>query len=260
MVDGLRVCGAAATSAGVAFTLASISIVLLAIRRIMRNSEKGLHPMGKQTTGQPLVAPTCWRWVGERGLRVETGAMTLARYASLLSSNLSDIEDIIPADGSLLLILRRAARVSPEVRAALSAPLDVAQMAVKGKRHEIVVDYGGAAGPDLPALAKRAGMSVAAYIDCHAATEYTVAFLGFQPGFPYLQGLPPTLQATRRASPRQQVTAGSVAIGGPYTGIYPTGGPGGWHVIGRTDAVLFDPERPAPALLIPGDRVRFVPA
>lgn len=216
--------------------------------------------MGKQTTGQPIVAPAGWRWVGERGLRIETGAMTLVCYELLLSMNLPDVEDIIPADGSLLLILRRAARVSPEVRAALSAPLDIAQTAVKGKRHEIVVDYGGAAGPDLPALAKRAGMSVAAYIDCHAAREYTVAFLGFQPGFPYLQGLPPTLQAARRASPRQQVAAGSVAIGGRYTGIYPAGGPGGWHVIGRTDAVLFDPGRPAPALLMPGDRVRFVPA
>jgi 5-oxoprolinase (ATP-hydrolysing) subunit B len=216
--------------------------------------------MGKQTTGQPFVTSTCWRWVGERGLRVETGDMTLARYALLISKNLPDIEDIIPADGSLLLILRRAARVSPAVWAALSAPLDVALTAVKGKRHEIVVDYGGAVGPDLPALAKRAGMSVAAYIDCHAAVEYVVTFLGFQPGFPYLQGLPPTLQAARRASPRQQVAAGSVAIGGRYAGIYPTGGPGGWHVIGRTDTVLFDPLRAAPALLLPGDRVRFVPA
>jgi len=216
--------------------------------------------MGKQTTGQLFVASTCWRWVGERGLRVETGDMTLARYALLISKNLPDIEDIIPADDSLLLILRQAARVSPAVRAALSAPLDVALTAVKGKRHEIVVDYGGAVGPDLPALAKRAGMSVAAYIDCHAAVEYVVAFLGFQPGFPYLQGLPPTLQAARRASPRQQVAAGSVAIGGRYAGIYPAGGPGGWHVIGRTDTVLFDPRRAAPALLLPGDRVRFVPA
>ncbi len=127
--------------------------------------------MGKQTTGQPIVVPAGWRWVGERGLWIETGAMTLVRYASLLSMNLPDVEDIIPADGSLLLILRRAARVSPEVRAALSAPLDIAQTAVKGKRHEIVVDYGGAAGPDLPALAKRAVMSAAAYIDCHAARE-----------------------------------------------------------------------------------------
>ena len=216
--------------------------------------------MGKQTTGQPLTAPASWRWVSERGLRVATGTTTLARYALLISKNLQDIEDIIPADGSLLLIFRRAACVPSDVWAALDEPLADLSGVADGKRHEIVVDYGGPAGPDLPALARRAGMSVSAYIDLHAATAYTVAFLGFQPGFPYLRGLPAGLQTARRASPRQRVAPGSVAIGGIYTGIYPAGGPGGWHIIGRTSAVLFDPQRDAPALLMPGDRVHFVPA
>jgi len=216
--------------------------------------------MGKQTTGQPLTAPASWRWVSERGLRVATGAATLARYALLISKNLQDIEDIIPADDSLLLIFRRAACVPSEVWAALDEPLADLRGVTDGKRHEIVVDYGGPAGPDLPALARRAGMSVSAYIDQHAATAYTVAFLGFQPGFPYLRGLPTALQTARRASPRQRVAPGSVAIGGIYTGIYPAGGPGGWHIIGRTSAVLFDPQRDAPALLMPGDQVHFVPA
>ncbi len=215
--------------------------------------------MGKQTTGQPLAVPFCWRWMGERALRVETGDLTLASYAWLISKNLPDIEEIIPADDSLLLILRQAVRVPPEVQAALAAPLEQV-LPPTGTRHEIVVDYGGVAGPDLPALAKRAGMSVAACIDRHAETDYTVAFLGFQPGFPYLRGLPACLQTARRASPRQRVAAGSVAIGELYTGVYPAGGPGGWHIIGRTDAVLFDSRRDAPALLMPGDRVRFVPA
>lgn len=130
---------------------------------------------------------------------------------------------------------------------------------MSGILHEIAVEYGAAAGPDLPALAERAGMDAAAFIQRHAAVEYTVAFLGFQPGFPYLRGLPDALHAPRRASPRVQVAAGSVAIGGAYGGIYPAGGPGGWHIIGRTATVLFDPAREAPALLMPGDRVRFVP-
>lgn len=215
--------------------------------------------MGKPVSGQPHTDPA-WRWVGERGLRVATGEATLARYASLISKNLPDIEDIIPADDSLLLIVRRAAGVPRAVMAALSEPLTDLSGGTQGKRHEIVVDYGGVAGPDLTALAKGAGMSAADYIDRHAAAEYTVAFLGFQPGFPYLQGLPIALQAARRASPRQQVASGSVGIGGIYTGIYPAGGPGGWHIIGQTTAVLFDPQRDAPALLMPGDRVRFVPA
>ena len=196
--------------------------------------------------------------MSERGLRVVTGEATLARYAMLVTQHLTEVEDIIPADGSLLLVLRRGAAVSESLRAALVVPL-AGMPATHATRHEIRVEYGGAAGPDLPALAERAGLDVAAYINSHAAVEYTVAFLGFQPGFPYLRGLPDALYAPRRASPRVRVAAGSVAIGGAYTGIYPTSGPGGWQIIGRTTAIVFDPQRDAPALLMPGDRVRFVP-
>ncbi|MBW8328425.1 MAG: 5-oxoprolinase subunit PxpB [Thiobacillus sp.] len=213
--------------------------------------------MGKYTSGQSHVHPG-WRWVGERGLRVATGDATLAHYDVLISRKFTEIEDIILADGSLLLILRQGATVSEGLRTALLAPsADVP--ATTGKLHEIAVEYGGAVGPDLPALAELAGMDTAAYISSHAAADYVVAFLGFQPGFPYLRGLPAALHAPRRASPRLQVAAGSVAIGGTYTGIYPAGGPGGWQIIGRTASVLFDPQRAAPALLMPGDRVRFVP-
>jgi KipI family sensor histidine kinase inhibitor len=172
---------------------------------------------------------------------------------------LPEIEDIIPADGSLLLVLRRGAAASADLRAALVAPITGAALAT-GTLHQIAVEYGGAAGPDLLKLAEQAGMDASEYIYRHAATEYTVAFLGFQPGFPYLRGLPRALHAPRRASPRVWVAAGSVAIGGTYSGIYPAGGPAGWHIIGRTASVLFDPQREAPALLMPGDRVRFVPS
>jgi KipI family sensor histidine kinase inhibitor len=156
-------------------------------------------------------------------------------------------------------VLRRGETVSPRLRQALAATADKAPPA-RGNLHEIVVEYGGAAGPDLLALAQQAGMDPATYIEAHAAVEYTVAFLGFQPGFPYLRGLPSALHAPRLASPRVRVPAGSVALGGGYCGIYPASGPGGWHLIGRTEAVLFDPQRGAPALLQPGDRVRFVRA
>ena len=128
-----------------------------------------------------------------------------------------------------------------------------------GALHEIAVEYGGAAGPDLPALAEQACMDEATYVNSHAAVEYVVAFLGFQPGFPYLRGLPRALHAPRRASPRLRVAAGSVAIGGAFTGIYSASGPGGWQIIGHAAAVMFDPQRDVPALLMPGDRVRFVP-
>lgn len=166
---------------------------------------------------------------------------------------------MIPADDSLLLILRTGESVSADLLEALAVPLAITH-AITWKLHEIAVEYGGAAGPDLPTLAERAGMDAATYISSHSAVEYTVDFLGFQPGFPYLRGLPPALHAPRRASPRVRVPKGSVAVGGAYTGIYPASGPGGWHILGRTAADLFDPQREAPALLMPGDRVRFVPA
>jgi 5-oxoprolinase (ATP-hydrolysing) subunit B len=223
----------------------------------MQNSNQGRDRMGNKTTGQLHVHPS-WRWVSDRGLRVATGDAALAYYAALTPQNFAEIEDIIPADDSVLLVLRRGAALSAGLRAALRAPVP-ANRAATGTLHEISVEYGGTAGPDLSALAARAGMDPAAYIDSHAAADYTVAFLGFQPGFPYLRGLPRALHAPRRSSPRVRVAAGSVAIGGSYTGIYPAGGPGGWQIIGRTPAVLFDPRRAAPALLMPGDRVRFVP-
>lgn len=206
-----------------------------------------------------LRSPTPWRWVGERGLRVETGDATLACYAALCRQRLPEVEDIIPASDSLLLVLRPGAPVPRELWAELVGPWAPVRPG-EGRLHEIVVAYGGDAGPDLGALADAAGLDEAGFIALHAGSEYTVAFLGFQPGFPYLRGLPGVLHAPRRATPRTRVAAGSVAIGGGYTGIYPTSGPGGWLIIGRTLARMFDPQQNPPALLAPGDRVRFVPA
>jgi KipI family sensor histidine kinase inhibitor len=124
---------------------------------------------------------------------------------------------------------------------------------------EIPVRYGGADGPDLDAVAELHGLRPGDVVDLHASVAYDVRFLGFAPGFAYLGGLPPALVTPRRASPRERVPAGSVAIAGDQTAVYPLAMPGGWRLIGRTDTVLFDPRRPEPALLRPGARVRFVP-
>ncbi|WIG55610.1 MAG: Allophanate hydrolase 2 subunit 1 [Rhodanobacteraceae bacterium] len=121
----------------------------------------------------------------------------------------------------------------------------------------IPVCYGGDCGPDIDAIAEHAGLVRDEVIARHAAAEYTVAMLGFAPGFPYLLGLDAALHVPRRATPRTRVPAGSVAIGGAQTGIYPCELPGGWHLIGRTPLALFDPRRDPPCLLAPGDRVRF---
>ncbi|HTR04825.1 MAG TPA: 5-oxoprolinase subunit PxpB [Thermoanaerobaculia bacterium] len=119
------------------------------------------------------------------------------------------------------------------------------------------VAYGGAAALDLAALARDAALSEEELVRRHAGAEYRVAFVGFAPGFAYLAGLPSQLQAPRLPSPRPRVPAGAVAIGGPYTGVYPAAMPGGWRLIGRSPARLFDPEAARPSLLSPGDRVRF---
>lgn len=128
-----------------------------------------------------------------------------------------------------------------------------------GRTIEIPVRYGGESGPDLEELAARRGLSPDEVVRLHAAGEYRVQMLGFIPGFPYLAGLDPRLHAPRRDRPRLAVPAGSVGIGGAQTGVYPLVSPGGWHLIGRTPLRLFDPARREPALLRPGDRVRFRP-
>lgn len=129
----------------------------------------------------------------------------------------------------------------------------------EGRRHDVPVCYGGAAGVDLEELAGERAISPERFVELHCAVEYQVAFLGFSPGFAYLAGLDDSLAAERLASPRLHVPRGSVAIGGRYTGIYPDSGPGGWRLIGRTPAALFDWRASVPALFAPGDRVRFFP-
>ncbi|MCE9888560.1 5-oxoprolinase subunit PxpB [Kluyvera intermedia] len=124
---------------------------------------------------------------------------------------------------------------------------------------DIPVVYGGDSGPDLPEVAGISGLTPKQVVELHASVDYVVWFLGFQPGFPYLGGLPSALAMPRRAEPRLQVPAGSVGIGGVQTGIYPLATPGGWQLIGRTPLSLFSPNREEPVLLRPGDTVRFVP-
>jgi len=207
-------------------------------------------------SGLSSPAPV-WRWMGDRGLRLATGAQTLARHAELSSGIFEEIEDIIPADGSLLLILKPGMALSRSLREALASP-GAGGPPVEGGLHTIPVCFGGEAGPDLVACAEAAGLSEDDWLRAFIGAELTVAFLGFQPGFPYLAGLPSALQMPRRARPRTRVAAGSVAVGGTYAGIYPDAGPGGWQVIGRTVTHLFDPMRTPPARFAPGDRVRWV--
>jgi len=124
---------------------------------------------------------------------------------------------------------------------------------------EIPVCYGGEFGPDLEFVARHNDLSPEEVIRLHSTTLYPVYMLGFSPGFAYLGGVPKAIATPRLSTPRTEVPAGSVGIAGEQTGIYPIATPGGWQLIGRTPLRLFDPQRDPPALLRPGDRVRFIP-
>jgi KipI family sensor histidine kinase inhibitor len=145
-------------------------------------------------------------------------------------------------------------RLRDAVRAALASEQPERE---HGREHLIPVCYGGSHGPDMAEVAAHAGLTAEEVITGHAAAGYRVAMIGFAPGFPYLLGLDPALAMPRRRDPRQRVPAGSVAIGGRQTGIYPAPLPGGWQLIGRTPLHLFDLAATSPSLLAPGDRVRF---
>jgi inhibitor of KinA len=122
---------------------------------------------------------------------------------------------------------------------------------------EIPVRYGGNFGPDLRRVAQNTGHSIEEVIALHTQALYTVAFIGFAPGFPYLSGLPGALSVPRLSTPRTGVAAGSVAIANTLTCIYPQTSPGGWNIIGHTDFVLFNAASMPPTRLAPGVQVRF---
>jgi inhibitor of KinA len=138
------------------------------------------------------------------------------------------------------------------------ASFDLAAAPAPGE-FEIPVCYGGELGPDLEALAQVHGMTGEDVIALHSAPLYRVQMLGFAPGFAYLAGLDERIATPRRPNPRTRVPAGSVAVGGVLTGVYPFELPGGWHLLGRSPLRFFDPVRERPSLLVAGDRVRFVP-
>ena len=177
---------------------------------------------------------------------------------SLKAANIPHVEDIVPAYLALTVFYDPLATSYEAVSKNLLEACDRATYstpkAAPSREHLIPVKYDGV---DLEAVAASAGLSVEGVVASHSARTYTVDLLGFVPGFAYLSELDAALQLPRRAQPRPRVAAGSVAIAGAQTAVYPLDTPGGWHIIGRTQTVMFDPTRDAPALLAPGDSVRF---
>jgi len=196
--------------------------------------------------------------VGAHALLVEvsSGDEAQALHAELLRRRAEGslpAGEIVPAARTVLLDgVSDPVRLTAELTALALPPVpEQARETV-----EIPVRYDG---PDLADVAAHWGVSAREVARVHAGTEFRVAFCGFAPGFGYLTGLPARCDVPRRPTPRTAVPAGSVALAGPYTGVYPRSSPGGWQLIGTTDLVLWDPARAPAALLSPGARVRFVP-
>lgn len=181
------------------------------------------------------------------------------RLAQRLTDH-EDAVDVIPGMNNITVVLRHPQLMAWDAIERLQRWWEESE-ALEPESREIAIPviYGGEAGPDLGEVARHCGLTEKQVVELHSSVEYVVWFLGFQPGFPYLGGLPEQLAMPRRAEPRLQVAAGSVGIGGAQTGVYPLATPGGWQLLGRTTLALFDAQRKEPALLRSGDRVRFVP-
>lgn len=199
--------------------------------------------------------------VGESAwlLELASNAQVLAARRRVDAELAPLLRELVPGASTLLVIGDLERPLDPrrldDIERAARQVQQAARVAA-ARAHQIPVRYDGA---DLDELAARAQLSRDELIARHAGAAYRVAFVGFQPGFAYLDGLPAALHAPRRPSPRPRVAAGSVAIGGEWTGIYPLETPGGWNLIGRTEQALFAADADPPALLQPGDAVRFVP-
>jgi KipI family sensor histidine kinase inhibitor len=171
-----------------------------------------------------------------------------------------EVVEAIPGMNNITVILRHPQELALDAIERLQRWWEESDALEPESRYiEIPVIYGGEQGPDLNEVAQHSGLTPKQVVELHASVDYVVWFLGFQPGFPYLGGLPEQLAMPRRAEPRLLVPAGSVGIGGAQTGIYPLATPGGWQLIGLTSQPLFDPHKDDPVLLRPGDTLRFVP-
>ena len=205
--------------------------------------------------------------MGERGLLMTWRGPGAAASAAVRGAahaigqmSIRGVSELVPAIESLLVCYDPFNIAPRELRRMVAAalPRAVSGEEQTGRLIAIPVSYGGAEGPDLADVAAACGLAEADVVASHTAQPMPVLMLGFLPGFPYIGGLPAGLRLPRRAAPRIAVAAGSVAIANDQTGIYPSQSPGGWHVIGRTDTVLFDPFRDPPALLRAGDLAQFV--
>jgi KipI family sensor histidine kinase inhibitor len=210
-----------------------------------------LLPMGE--------AALLWRWPA----RVPSPRMSAtvgAAWRAVRAGRLGGVVDTVPGPASLLVRFDPLRTTAEAVRLAVEALLPADADPAPGRTHTLAVRYGGADGPDLDEVAGRLGMRPEAVIRAHQQAHYSVLVTGFMPGFVYLGPLAPSLRLPRREYPRRVVPAGSVAIAEAQTGVYGVQSAGGWWLIGRVEARLFDPRANPPTRFAIGDQVSFQPA
>lgn len=204
--------------------------------------------------------------LGERAVVLELEppvSLTSQQRIWGLTARLQDrpeVIEVVPGMNNITVILRDPQQTALDAIEWLQSWWEKSEaLEMTSRQVDVPVIYGGTAGPDLEEVARHSGLTPSQVVEAHAAGQYTVYFVGFLPGFPYMAGLDTRLHTPRRAEPRVQVPAGSVGIGGSQTGVYPLAAPGGWQLIGHTAVKLFDPRQQPPTFLRPGDSVRFVP-
>lgn len=192
------------------------------------------------------------------GIDRPTNARVMALHARLKRAAVPGLVETVPTFRSLLVVYDPAETSRKAVQAAVEAELDGAgDGAAAGTLWRLPVCYDPDLAPDAQEVATALGLPLDRLAELHGSAEYFVYMLGFMPGFAYMGDLPAELERPRRTEPRVRVPAGSVAIAGRLTTVYPWESPGGWHLIGRCPVPLYDAGRSAPVLLAAGDRVRF---
>jgi KipI family sensor histidine kinase inhibitor len=194
---------------------------------------------------------------GDTGLLIEVDGLpeVLALADAVRAAPPAGVLDIVPAARTVLLTFPPRTDLGAVRREVLALTVEPGSSPPDGKTIEISVIYDG---PDLDEVGRLTGLDAAEVVKAHTGTPWRVAFGGFAPGFAYLAGGDPRLDVERRSEPRTSVPAGAVGLAGEFSGIYPRASPGGWQLIGHTDAVLWDVDNGA--LLEPGGIVRFVEA
>ena len=228
------------------------------------------------TAGEPVGVRVEVLPVGDEGLLLEVADLdavlaldgALRAAVAVGGAHWREVTDVVPAARTVLLLTRDRTDLAA-LRAAVLALADSVRVergsaggsgpetAPNSHEVEIPVRYDG---PDLDDVARLIGLTTTEVVEAHTGTSWRVAFGGFAPGFAYLVGGDPRLRVPRRDRPRPSVPAGAVGLAGEFSGIYPRSSPGGWQLLGSTEAVLWDVDRDPPALLGPGTTVRFVDA